>query len=381
MSDQGRNSHATPALYLALELGLKSWKLAFTTGLGQKPRFRTVPGGGGDRLLTEIERAKVRFGLAQGVRVVSLYEAGRDGFWLHRFLGAHGVENVVVDSSSIEVNRRRRRAKTDRLDATKLLSLLIRRELGEQHVFGVVVVPEPEDEDERHLHRALVTLKRERTRVSNRIRGLLFNQGIRMEVDRRFREDLEGQCLWDGSPLGAGVRYRVLLEYARWEQLQEQISEVEAKRRALILRSDTASAEKARRLLSLQGLGVNGAWLLTRELFSWRRFRNRRELASYAGLCPTPHRSGEEQQERGISKAGNTWVRTIAVELAWGWLRLQPDSELSRWYRDRFGGGGPRLRKIGIVALARKLLIALWRFSEGGVLPEGAQLKSAPLAI
>jgi transposase len=173
----------------------------------------------------------------------------------------------------------------------------------------------------------------------------------------------------------------VLLEYARWEQLQEQISEVEAKRRALILRSDTASAEKARRLLSLQGLGVNGAWLLTRELFSWRRFRNRRELASYAGLCPTPHRSGEEQQERGISKAGNTWVRTIAVELAWGWLRLQPDSELSRWYRDRFGGGGPRLRKIGIVALARKLLIALWRFSEGGVLPEGAQLKSAPLAI
>jgi transposase len=317
MSDQGRNSHATPALYLALELGLKSWKLAFTTGLGQKPRFRTVPGGGGDRLLTEIERAKVRFGLAQGVRVVSLYEAGRDGFWLHRFLGAHGVENVVVDSSSIEVNRRRRRAKTDRLDATKLLSLLIRRELGEQHVFGVVVVPEPEDEDERHLHRALVTLKRERTRVSNRIRGLLFNQGIRMEVDRRFREDLEGQCLWDGSQLRAGVRYRVLLEYARWEQLQEQISEVEAKRRALILRSDTASAEKARRLLSLQGLGVNGAWLLTRELFSWRRFRNRRELASYAGLCPTPHRSGEEQQERGISKAGNTWVRTIAVELAW----------------------------------------------------------------
>ena len=237
---------------------------------------------------------------------MSLYEAGRDGFWLHRFLRAHGVENVVVDSSSIEVNRRRRRAKTDRLDATKLLSLLIRRELGERQVFGVVVVPAPEDEDARHLHRALVTVKRERTRVSNRIRGLLFGQGIRIEVDRQFREDLEQQRLWDGSELGEGVRYRVLLEYARWEQLQEQISEVEAKRRALILRSKLAAAETARRLLSLQGIGVNGAWLLARELFAWRRFRNRRELASYAGLCPTPHASGEEQRERGISKAGNT---------------------------------------------------------------------------
>ena len=173
----------------------------------------------------------------------------------------------------------------------------------------------------------------------------------------------------------------MVLEYARWEQLQEQISEVEAKRRALILRSKLASAETARRLLSLQGIGVNGAWLLAKELFAWRQFKNRRELASYAGLCPTPHASGEEQRERGISKAGNTWVRTIAVELAWGWLRLQPESQLSRWYRERFGSGGPRLRKIGIVALARKLLIVLWRFIEGGVIPEGAQLKDAPLAI
>lgn len=381
MFDQGRTQDATPVLYLALELGLKTWKLAFTTGLGQKPRFRTVAGGCGDRLLVEIERAKVRFGLPTRARVVTLYEAGRDGFWLHRFLRAHGVENVVVDSTSIEVNRRRRRAKTDRLDATKLLSLLIRRELGERQVFGVVVVPDAEDEDARHLHRALVTLKRERTRVSNRIRGLLFNQGLRIEVDRQLREDLERQRLWDGSELGEGLRCRVLLEYSRWEQLQEQISEVEAKRRALILRSKLAAAETARRLLSLQGIGVNGAWLLAKELFAWRQFRNRRELASYAGLCPTPHASGEEQRERGISKAGNTWVRTIAIELAWGWLRHQPDSQLSRWYRERFGSGGPRLRKIGIVALARKLLIALWRFSEGGVLPDGAQLKDAPLAI
>jgi transposase len=307
--------------------------------------------------------------------VVSLYEAGRDGFWIHRWLVSVGVENVIVDSSSIEVSRRQRRAKTDRLDAEKLLSLLIRRELGEHKALRALQILSPDEEDSRHLHRALQTLKKERTRLAKRVRSFLFAQGVRMGVCDGLEEQLDEVRLWDGSQLGPSLRRRILLEWQRWRVVRDQIRELEKERRAALKAPSTLSEEKAQRLLMLRGVGGNGAWLLGHELFGPREFRNRREVGSYCGLCPTPHSSGEDDRERGISKSGNRRVRSIAVELAWGWLRFQPESELAKWYEKRFGSGSARHRKVGIVALARKLVIALWRFVEQGVLPDGCELK------
>lgn len=361
-------------LYLAFELGKKDWKLGFTVGLGQRPRVRKIDAGDLNALQWEIVQAKKRFGLAQKAPVMSCYEAGRDGFWLHRYLLASEIENVVVDSSSIEVKRRARRVKTDRLDVQKLLSMLIRYDSGEKKVWSVVHVPSVEAEDKRHLHRQLSTLKVDRTRHINRIKGLLAGQGVRIPVKRDFVEKLERVRLWDRSPLPPGLRSRLEREYACWQFADQQIRELEAKRTEMIRTSEDPSVEKVRQLLRLRGIGDNSAWLFVMEFFGWRQFRNRREVGALAGLTSTPYLSGEEAQEQGISKAGNRPVRGIAIEIAWSWLRFQPESDLSRWYQDRFAHGGKRLRKIGIVALARKLLIALWRYLETGAIPAGAQL-------
>jgi transposase len=363
-------------LYLAFELGKQKWKLGFTIGLGQRPRVRTIDGGDLEALRWEIRQAKKRFGLAQTVLVMSCYEAGRDGFWLHRYLVSEEIENLVVDSSSIEVKRRARRVKTDRLDVQKLVSMLIRYDSGEKKVWSVVHVPSIEAEDKRHLHRQLSALKADRTRHTNRIKGLLAGQGVHMAVKGDFLEELEAVRLWDGAPLSPGLRSRLEREYACWQFLNQQIQEREAERTKMIRASDDASVEKVRHLLRLRGIGDNSAWLFVMEFFGWREFRNRREVGALAGLTSTPYLSGEEAQEQGISKAGNRPVRGIAIEIAWGWLRHQPESELSLWYQDRFAHGGKRLRKIGIVALARKLLIALWRYLETGAIPAGAQLKA-----
>jgi transposase len=363
-------------LYLAFELGKQEWKLGFTIGLGQRPRVRTIDAGEREALQWEIEQAKKRFGLAQTAAVMSCYEAGRDGFWLHRYLLASEIENLVVDSSSIEVKRRARRVKTDRLDVQKLLSMLIRDDSGEKKVWSVVHVPSVEAEDKRHLHRQLSSLKADRTRHINRIKGLLHGQGVRIPVKGDFLKKLETLCLWDDSPLPSGLRSRIEREYACWQYVDQQIQAVEAERAEMLRTSDDPSVEQVRRLLKLRGIGPNSAWLFVMEFFGWRNIRNRREVGALAGLTSTPYLSGEEAQEQGISKAGNRPVRGIAIEIAWGWLRHQPESELSRWYQDRFAHGGKRLRKIGIVALARKLLIALWRYLETGALPEGAQLKA-----
>jgi transposase len=322
-------------------------------------------------------RARKRLGLPCDCPIFSCYEAGREGFWLHRLLEQMGVENLVVDSSSIEVNRRARRAKTDRLDAEKLLSMLLRYYSGEKKLWSVVHVPTPEQEDGRHLQREIRTLKKEQTRQINRIRGLLANQGVAVKANRRgLLESLDSIRIWDGAPLPAGLRRRVETEVARHSFVHRQLLDLESERDARIRQSCDRAAEIARRLMTLRGIAQVGAETWGRE-FSWRDFRNRRQIGSLVGLTPTPYQSGDSSRERGISRAGNRHVRGIAIDLAWIWLRQQPDSELTLWYNRRFASGSPRLRKIGIVALARKLLIALWRYADFGEIPKGALLKNA----
>lgn len=375
-----RKTNATPVLgtlYLALELSQAEWELGFTIGLGQAPRLRSLKARHLEGLKGEIEQAKERFGLSKEAAVLSCYEAGRDGFWLHRYLESLGVKNVVVDSASIEVNRRFRRAKTDRLDVGKLLNMLVRYDQGESKVWSVVHVPSVEVEDRRQLHRELMALKREQTHHINRMKGLLASQGVVLEVKRDFVEELAEVKLWDGSAMGCGLRALLEREAIRLDLVREQIHELEKERKEILKSSTDPAVEQVRRLLRLKGIGINSAWVDVMEFFAWRAFQNRREVGALAGLTPTPYRSGESAKECGISKAGNRPVRALAIEIAWSWLRNQPNSQLSRWYRKRFAKGGSRVRRIGIVALARKLLIALWRYVEEGILPEGAQLKPA----
>ena len=379
-----KDSVEGPVLYLAFELGNKEWKLGFSVGFGQRPRVRTISARDLEGLQREIELAKRRFGLADTARVVSCYEAGRDGFsrkdigtmWLHRYLVEAGVENLVVDSSSIEVNRRFRRAKTDRMDVAKLVDQLMRYERGEKKVWHVVRVPAAEAEDRRHLHRELEDLKAERTQHINRMEGLLAGQGVQQEIEAGFLERLSAIRMWDGRPIAEGLKARLQKEYERLQFIQEQIHELEAERVEAIRRSADPEVEMVRQLLRLKGIGLNSAWVDTMEFFAWRDFHNGKEVGGLAGLTPTPYQSGDSSRERGMSKAGNRHVRALAIEIAWGWLRYQPESELSQRYQRRFGDGSSRVRRIGIVALARKLLVALWRYLETGLIPEGAVLKS-----
>ncbi len=365
-----------PVLYLAFELSEAHWKLGFTTGVGQRPRERNIRSCDLVALREEIRRAKKRFDLPETVRVVSCYEAGRDGFWLHRYLIQEGIENLVVDSSSIEVNRRQRRAKTDSMDVEKLLSQLIRYRSGERKVWSVVHVPSVEDEDRRHLNRELAAAKKDRTRHNNRIKGLLVGQGVRLAIKDDFLDRLDAVRTWDGSPLPPGLQMRIRREYERMKLAQIQIKELERERIEAIRHSEDPSVDMVRQLLKLKGIGLNSAWLYTMEFFSWRKFKNRKEVGALAGLTPTPHSSGSSSRERGMSKAGNRHIRGMAVEIAWGWLRYQPESELTQWYEERFGHGSSRMRRIGIVALARKLLVQLWRYLETGAIPKGAVLKT-----
>jgi len=368
-----------PHLYLAFEMGNKQWRLGSTIGQGQAPRLRTITAGDLSQVRDEIDRAKRRFNLAEETPVVSCYEAGRDGFWLHRYLVSEGVENIIVDSASLEVNRRKRKVKTDRVDARKLLMMLIRYHNGEPKVWHIVRVPTLEQEDGRQLHRELASLKRERTQHINRIKGLLVSQGVRLEIKNDFPEQVSAAKLWDGTPLPPGLKTRVLREFDRIQLVNQHIKDLETQQRQTIRSATDPQTQMIRQLLTLRAIGPISAWLFVHEFFGWRQFRNRREVGALAGLTPTPYQSGDSYREQGIDKAGNRHIRAIAIEIAWAWLRLQPNSALSRWYQQRFGHGNSRLRRIGIVALARKLLIALWRYLETGEVPEGAVLKSTPL--
>jgi len=369
-------SERTEVLYLAFDLGERSWKLAFTIGRAQKPRIRNVVARDLAGVTREIVRAKQRFGLSPDAAVRCCYEAGRDGFWLHRWLTTQGIENLVVDSSSIELNRRSRRAKTDRLDAEKLVVMRVRYAEGEGKVWSVVRVPSDDQEDGRQLHRELETLKRARTSHMNRIRGLLVAQGLTVQGFDKFSAEVEQLRRCDGTPLPPALQTRLKREFERLQLVERQIDELDQERvRQLHEQATPQQHEQIRRLLALRGIGINSAWLFVREVFGWRQVRNRRELGALCGLVPTPYASGQSEYEQGISKAGNRRMRPMAVEIAWLWLEYQPRSELSQWYQRRFGTGNSRMRRVGIVALARKLLVALWKYLERGEVPAGAELR------
>jgi len=360
-------------LFVSLELGEHKWHVAMSDG-GTRVSSRDIDAGDGQGLLAAIERGRERFGLGKDAQVVSCYEAGRDGFWLHRFLVANAIRNHVVDASSIEVNRKQRRAKTDRMDARKLLSMLVRFINGEKNVWAVLRVPTEGEEDERRPHRERERLVSERGQHVSRIKGLLV-----LHNRRAKRIGARGWLQWlQSTGLAPRLREELERETERLALVDRQIAQLE-REQAERLASAHASPSllKQRALQKLRGLGSIGAWVLVSELFGWRRFNNRRQVAGSAGLGSSPYRSGTLERDQGISKEGNARVRTLMVELAWSWLRYQPDSALSKWYAQRFARSAGRSRRVGVVALARRLLIALWRFVEHGVIPQGAKFKAA----
>lgn len=363
-----------PVLYLALELGWDSWKLAFAAGPGPASRRREMLARDVAALGAEIAEAKRRLKLPADCPVASCYEAGRDGFWLHRWLLAQGVQNVVVDSSSIEVNRRHRRAKSDRLDVEKLLSMLLRYASGETKLWSVVQVPTVEEEDARQLHRELLALQDEATQHTNRIKSFLATCGLALDIDKHFPKQLKELRQWDGQPLPAALQQRLLREFQRLQVANRQARQLQEQRAKQVRKKDTQEVEQVRKLLGLKGIGIRSSWLYVHEFFGWRKFQNRKQVGALAGLAPTPYASGQMDRDQGISKAGNRRMRWMAVEIAWCWLHFQPESELSRWFYARFGRGGSRQRRIGIVALARKLLVQLWKYLQTGVPPAGALL-------
>lgn len=371
---QVESTGTSSALYMALELGATRWLLAFGVGVATPGRRRGIAGGDCEALRREIAAAKRRFGLVETTPVRSCYEAGRDGFWIHRLLEAEGVDNVVVDSSSIEVNRRQRRAKTDRLDAEKLLRMLIRHWGGERS-WKVVQVPTRATEDARHAERALSTLVQERTRQRSRIHALLALHGVRQPIRQTFGDRLALVTDWAGQPLPAGVVTRLALAWRQLVQVETELRTARQAQRAAVRAAATPAAVRAARLQRLKGIKVGSALMLAKEVFA-RDLTNRRQVGALSGLVAVPYQSGDAARDQGISRAGLRAVRRVIVELAWVWVKWQPDSALTQWFERRFAAGGPRARRIGIVALARKLLIALWRYSEQGIVPAGAVLRA-----
>ena len=368
-------SRREAVLHVAFELSNTKWKLGFSDGI--KMRYVTITARNVEGVEEEISKAKKRFGLRDDVGIVSCYEAGRDGFWLHRYLLSCGVENLVVDSSSIEVNRRKRRVKTDRIDVRKLLRMLMRYCGGERRLWSVVRVPSVEEEDGRHLNREREVLKKERTMHRNRIKSFLIQHGLEAgnPSSKGFLEYLDSLRTWDGQELPADLKARVVREYERLKLVEGQIKVLKKEREERVKSAKTLSFRKVAQLRTLYGVGPISSWDFVMELFGWREFRNRREVGACAGLTPTPYDSGGSRREQGISKTGRGRIRALSIQLAWAWLRFQPESKLSLWFWERFGYGGKRMRKIGIVAVARRLLIDLWRYLEHGVIPEGARLR------
>lgn len=368
----GSVSEAT--LYVAFELGATSWKLGMTSGFGMKPWVKGVPAGDWAAVRRLLQAATMRFGLPATAPMVSCYEAGRDGFWIHRALLREGVRNRVVDSASIEVNRRARRAKTDRLDAAKLVAMLVRAALGERGVWREVHVPSVADEAARHASRERTQLVQERTRLVNQIRSWLATCGAKLPTRRR-PQWWTTVTDWAGEALALEIQARIARAEDRLAVLAAQLAVLATAERVA---AQAAVADSALgRLVRLKGVAATGAQVLLEEGLVWRAFRNRREIGGMLGFAPLPYQSGDQARDQGIDRAGNSRWRAISLQLAWNWVQWQPTSALTLWYQRRFGGGGARLRRIGIVALARKLVIALWRTATTGEVPAGAVLKVA----
>jgi transposase len=371
------------AIFISLELSRSTWLItSLSPGGGGKMSKHSMPGGDISALLTRFsefrEKAFARTG--KWFPIIVVQEAGLDGFWIHRVLQNEGFESHVVDPASIATSRRRRRAKTDRIDGEALLRALLAYKRGEPRVCAMVKAPTPEEEDRRRLCRERKVLINERVLHVNRIKGLLFSQGVcgyePLRRDRRQR--LDELRTGDGRPLPPHLKTQISRELDRLELLIEQIKAVETERDALLnpaVKTEGRPAPLAM-LLAIKGVGPEFAAVLWSEgLF--RHFDNRRQVASYAGLAPTPWQSGSVDREQGVSKSGNPRLRTILIQLAWLWLRHQPQSALALWFKERVGRNGGRFKKTTIVALARKLLVALWKYVTAGVIIEGAVMKTA----
>src|SRR5271167_1403876 len=367
-------------LFASLELSKSKWLVTVNSPGGEKFSRHAVEGGDGDSLLDLLARlrtkAEQRFGVL--IKTVVIQEAGLDGFWLHRLLTGSGIESHIVDPASIAVDRRHRRAKTDAIDGETLLRTLMAWTRGERRVCSMVRAPSREEEDRRRLTRERGTLLKERIQHTNRIRGLLSGQGIRdYNPLRRDRfERLEALPTGDGRQLPPTLKAEIRRELDRIAVVTTQLAAVERARDALIRTEAEERNNPAAQLLKLKGMGPEFASLLWLESL-FRSFGNRRQVAAYAGLAPSPWQSGGVERDQGISKSGNRRLRHTMIELAWFWLRHQPASALSRWFQARVGAGKGRVRRIAIVALARKLLVALWRYATQGVVPEGAVFKTA----
>lgn len=371
-------------LFVALELSRKSWLVATSAPGEAKISKRTIAAGDGPSLLTLLKgvREKAERRLGQPVTVVVIQEAGLDGFWLHRLLEANGFQSHVVDPASIAVDRRKRRRKTDAIDVEALLRTLMAWARGERRVCSMVRPPSPEDEDRRRLCREREALVTERIRHTNRIKGLLAGQGITgfepLRPDHRAR--LDELRTGDGRSLPSRLKDEIRRQLARLDAVIDDLKTVEAERDAIIgaravTPPDGAVPAPPTLLRQLKGIGPEFATVLWLEAF-FRTFENRRQLAAYAGLAPSPWQSGGLDRDQGIGKSGNPRLRKTMVELAWMWVRYQPDSALSRWFVGRVGTARGRVRRIAIVAVARKLLVSLWRFVTQGVVPAGAILKA-----
>ncbi len=366
-------SVSEPTLFVAFELSQGTWKLALTSGLGVEPWLRTVRAGDLAGVAAALAAGRARFGLGASARVASCYEAGRDGFWVHRALAQLGVSNRVVDSASIEVNRRARRAKTDRLDALKLVTMLVRVCQGERRVWREVRVPSVAIEAARHVSRERTALVRERTRLINQQRGWLATLGCALPR-RRGAAWWTAVRDWARAALPAEVQARLARAAERWRLLEQQLAALATHQQAHVAAAAPDSA--LARLVGVKGVSTTSASVLLAEGLEWRAFRNRRQVGGVLGFAPTPYASGAARREQGISRAGNARLQAVSIQLAWNWIRWQPASPLTQWYLARFGVGR-RARRIGVVALARKLLIVLWRYATTGDVPHGALLVRA----
>lgn len=365
------------AIFVSLELSRSKWLVtSLSPGAGERMSKFVVTGGDVPGLLAclaELQRkAKARTG--SSFRIVSIQEAGLDGFWIHRILEREGIESYVVDPASIATSRRRRRAKTDKIDGEALVRALLAYKRGEPRVCAMLRVPTPEEEDRRRLVRERKALTNERVRHVNRVKGLLFGQGVSgyQPLNRDRRKRLEELVTGDGRPLPPALKAQISRELDRIELLIEQIKAVEKARDDMMVAAQTSSPAPAL-LLNLKGIGPQFAAVIWSEGLS-RHFDNRRQVAAYAGLAPTPWQSGKVDRDQGMSKSGNPRLRTTLIQLAWLWLRHQPDSALTAWFKERVTQNGGRQKNATIVALARKLLVAMWKYVTAGVIIEGAVL-------
>ena len=371
-----RSEYAT--VYLVFELSKAKWKLGVMLPDAQKMSRFTIAGGDVTALATRLTAVRSKACQAgRPVRILACYEAGLDGHWLQRWLTAQGVICYVVDPASIEANRRARRVKTDRIDLHKLMRMFLAYLRGEPRVCSMLHVPSVEDEDRKRRTRERERLVKERTAHTNRIKALLFGQGIRdvMPLKPGFIASLEQMRSGDGRRLPPHLKEEIVREHERLCLVAKQLAGVEAKSQAeLRVPARGSAAAKIAQLVDLKSIGVTSAQQLVNEVF-YRSFDNRRQVGSYFGLTGTPYDSGASRREQGISKAGNHRARKLAVELGWLWLRHQPGSDLSHWFRERVGDVKGRIRRIAIIAMVRKLMVALWRYLEIGVVPTGAVLR------